>query len=402
LWLFQSQLFKEQHLSLSSRCPAEHLEQPGFYDKYQERFIVPTFDRLLSNIKKSRILDEDEDGYRFGYNYILYYLSAKKISELLHSDEGKLVIKKLFAKVHIERNAFILVFVAHHSKDVGYIEQSIFNSMLVLENNVPITLNKDDAFYNSLEDFSKELVTTVLETNRNPRDHRASELEQSDREGFGKPDDNSKIGSNDLAAITIPFQQAFRSIEIVGQIIRNRKGSLEKPQLLQMIKEVYTAGFRTIGYLIEYLEGSKDAIIDFIVQETESTHSRFEIEQKINRFIHQNNLHVCLGVFIKIMHSVGTKELKSIYIEVANTVNTPASKLVSFSINSYFGTINEKELISLASEFKDNLVALNILRARVKSYVYNRELDFKTKQKFADILNMSLEVSKIFNQRAIS
>ena len=29
MWLFQSQLFGEQHLSLSSRCPAEHLEQPG-------------------------------------------------------------------------------------------------------------------------------------------------------------------------------------------------------------------------------------------------------------------------------------------------------------------------------------------------------------------------------------
>ncbi|HLL43588.1 MAG TPA: hypothetical protein VK369_10635 [Segetibacter sp.] len=36
LWLFQSQLLQEQHLSLSSGCPSKHLEQPGFEGEWRQ------------------------------------------------------------------------------------------------------------------------------------------------------------------------------------------------------------------------------------------------------------------------------------------------------------------------------------------------------------------------------
>ncbi|MDB5245644.1 MAG: Ca2+-transporting ATPase [Segetibacter sp.] len=38
--LFQSQLFKEQHLSLSTRCPSEHLEQTGRQSESGRKFIL--------------------------------------------------------------------------------------------------------------------------------------------------------------------------------------------------------------------------------------------------------------------------------------------------------------------------------------------------------------------------
>lgn len=374
----------------------------NFYNEYQDKFIVPSYDRIIGNLKKSKILIEISDEITFGYNYILYYLSAKKISDILHTKEGKVIINKLFDKVYIERNASILVFVTHHSKDVSYIEQSIFNSMIVLENNSVITLEKKDPFYSSLDEFTTELINDILETSNNPKAQRDLDLIEQDNEEQEK-DYNKKQTASDsfreINEVMIPFHQAFRSIEIVGQIIKNRKGSLEKSQLLQMIKEIYTTGFRTVTYMIELLESSKNEIIQNITDEVGSNVSRYEIEKRINKFIQFNNLHICLAVFIKLMNSVGTKELKHIYAEVANELNTPAAKIVSFSINSYYGTISEKELLALSQEFKDNHVALNILRARVKSYVYNRELDFKTKQRFADILKMKLDVSKAFESK---
>ena len=375
----------------------------GFYYKYQNKYMAPPYEKIVAKIQKSKILNETDGEIRFGYNYILYYLSAKRISDVLHTSEGKKIINELFNKVHIERNASILVFVTHHSKDVSYIEQSILNSMMILENNSAITLEKRDPFYNSLQSFANELINNVLETNRNPKAQREADLIEQDKEERQKEINKEKNGESvkEITDVMIPFHQAFRSIEIVGQIVKNRKGSLEKLQLLQMIKEVYTTGFRTITYMIELLETSKDEIIQAITEETESSHSRYEVESKINKFIQFNNLYICLGVFIKLMHSVGTKELKTIYTEVANELNTPASKIVSFSINSYYGTISEKELTSLANEFKDNQVALSLLRSRVKSYVYNKDLDFKTKQKFADILKMTLDASKANRQKVI-
>ena len=165
-----------------------------------------------------------------------------------------------------------------------------------------------------------------------------------------------------------------------------------------MIEEIYTTGFRIIAYTIDLLESTKINIIKAISEEIDSTTSRYEIEQKVNEFIQINNLQVCLGVFIKLANSIGTKELKNIYVDAANKLNTPAARLVSFGINSYYGTISDKELISLVKDFKDNHLALNILRARVKSYVYNRDLDYKSKQRFASILGMHTDTLKAFNK----
>ena len=47
-----------------------------------------------------------------------------------------------------------------------------------------------------------------------------------------------------------------------------------------------------------------------------------------------------------------------------------------------------KELEQLSKEFKDNMVALQILRSRVKAYIYNNYVDYRDKQKIAAYLNM--------------
>lgn len=102
------------------------------------------------------------------------------------------------------------------------------------------------------------------------------------------------------------------------------------------------------------------------------------------------NFKTCLNVFIKLMHSVGNKELKKLYLDVAERMKTPAARIIKFSINSYHGTINQKDLFSLVEEFKGNIVAIRLLKARVLSCVYNRNVDFNTKQKLASILDMTL------------
>jgi len=75
---------------------------------------------------------------------------------------------------------------------------------------------------------------------------------------------------------------------------------------------------------------------------------------------------------------------------VAKEMDTAAAKIVSFSINSYYGKIDINELKQLCKEFKNNVVALQILRARVKAYIYNNYVDYKDKQKIAGCLDMKI------------
>lgn len=366
-----------------------------FFCDYQSRFIIPSYDVTINCLKKSKIISENNSNYKFGYNYILYYLSAKKIADILHKKEGKDVIQELFREMHVEKNANILVFVTHHSKDVSFIEESLLNSMTVLDKCNPITLEKNDPFYLAIEEFAEKITNDILEINKNPRTERDNLLEMQDEnqrsfESKEKVRPTIEDDYQEISNVTLPFQRSFRSIEIIGQIIKNRRGSLEIKQLTEMLTEVYTTGFRTISYYSELLDLARKDIIKLINEQTNESDNKREIEKKINHFIQINSFQICLGVFVKLSNSLGNKDLKKIYNDVAKKINTPAAKLVSFSINSYYGTISYEELKALADDLKGNIVALRILRARVRSYVYNKNLDFRIKQKFAGCLNMTL------------
>lgn len=363
-----------------------------FYLKYSNSYISPSYDTLIKTIKKATIITESDNEISFGYNYILYYLSGKKIADILHTKEGQNVVELLFKEVHLERNANILVFITHHSKDISFIEQCLLNSMLVLDTTKPITIEKNDSFYKEIEELVLAVKNDVLEINKSSREVREKMLIRRDRqtaeiEKIRNEEPESTMEQNELV---LPFHRSIRSIEIVGQIIRNRKGSLPKEQLVDMIEELYTAGFRTIGYLTSLVSGTKKDIIEMIYQEARDKTDAVEIEKRIDRFIQILCYEACKNIFGKLMHCAGNKELKDLYTTVASRINTPAAKLVSFGINSYYNTINVEEVKKLAEEFSNNHVALQLLRGRVRGYIYHRNPDFKIKQQLASCLNMRL------------
>lgn len=79
--------------------------------------------------------------------------------------------------------------------------------------------------------------------------------------------------------------------------------------------------------------------------------------------------------------------------DVALSIGTPAAKLVSFSINSYYNIVKYSDIADLAKEFENNPVALFIFKARVKSYIYNNHLDKREVQRIVDLLKMEIKPS---------
>ncbi len=363
-----------------------------FYADYKVKFIVPQYVKLVTTLKDSRILIFEEDEVYFGYEYILYFLSAKKIADMINTPEAKQIIKKLFNDAHEDKSGNILVFITHHCKDMTFIEESVLNSMVILEKFAPITLALNDPFYNHIKEIVQDLSNNILETNKNPNDERKKQLKELDREQSQSP---KKEDYEEYNLNILPIKQANKSIAIVGQIIRNRKGSIEIPKLKEMIREVYTTGFRTINYSSNLLVSAKDEIIHALNAEEQILDSnKIEITKSVNTFITASCFEYCLSVFGRIIGSMGMKDLKTLFNDVSDEMNTPAAKLVTFGINSYYGSINELELKSLVLFLKGNPVALSILRSRVKSYVYNKKLDIKTKQRFARLLEMEIPISK--------
>lgn len=370
-----------------------------YYEEYRKKFVAPGFETARNNLLNSMVLKKDSGSFCFGYKYILYFLVAKKIAEMIERPEGKTIVKELYDNLHKEKNANILVLITHHTKNYSFIEESILISMLPFENTSPITLERHCNYYKLLEDIVKEIKQDVIEMNRDPSEERKKQLLTRDRLERKINQNTDEESDFDVNEKIVPFLQAFRSIEIVGQIIKNRKGSLEKSILKEMLIELYNTGFRTVSYLGEMIKETKDELALKIEEKISPKDTTQEIEKIIYKFLKFISLQACLGVFSKLIYSVGIKELREMYSEVAKEMDTPAAKIVSFSINSYYGKINMKELEQLSKEFKDNIVALQILRARIRSYIYNNYVDYRDKQKMAAYLKMKISPALGHNDR---
>lgn len=206
---------------------------------------------------------------------------------------------------------------------------------------------------------------------------------------------NEKVNPNSLPIEIQNMNKSLRSIEVVGQIVKNRQGSLPKPDIKTMVMEMYGAAFRTIGYFGAIIESEREHVVEDVINNKNEGASNNEIIKKIDSFFELTSLNFCLFVFSKVINAVGSKELRSTFSQIAEEIGTPAAKLVSFSIISCFSKIAIPELEDLVEDLRDNPVAMSIIRARVRSYLYNNHVNFSDRQKIINTVNLNPRDSHI-------
>ena len=367
-----------------------------FYKEYQETYIAQGYKDTKNNLVKCNLLKcTDDYYYKFSYNYIYYFLVAKYMASNIHSDEGVNDILELCINIHNEQKANILIFIAHHIKNPQFIEATQLALTSALELQEPVTLKRDDKYYTLLNEFCESLKKEIVapEEKIDPEKERENMLKKLDEREKLIPKD--KINPNNLPIEIQNMNKSLRSIEVVGQIVKNRQGSLPKTDIKEMVMHMYETAFRTIGYFGTIVEADRAQMIEDIIKNKKEGVSNDEIKKKLDTFFEITSLNFCLFVFSKIINSVGTKELRTTFTQIAEEIGTPAAKLVSFSIISCFSKIAIHELKNLIEELKDNPVAMSIIRARVRSYLYNNHVSFSDRQKIIQTVNLNPKDSQI-------
>jgi len=361
-----------------------------FYDKYQEVYYSQGYKEVKSNLLKCNLLRcTDDYYYKFSYNYIYYFLVAKYMADNMHCKEGLDDIMTLCENIHDEQKANILIFIAHHIKNPQFVEDTQLALISALDNQKPVSLNRDDDYYKLLNEICESLKKEIVKPKEeiDPEKEREKILQKRDENERLVP--NEKIDPNSLPIEIQNMNKSLRSIEVVGQIVKNRQGSLPKPDIKTMVMELYRAAFRTIGYFGTIIESEREHVIEDVICNKKEGIPNSEIIKKIDSFFELSSLNFCLFVFSKVINSVGSKELRETFLQIANEIGTPAAKLVSFSIISCFSKIAIPELENLVNELKDNPVAMSIIRARVRSYLYNNHVDFSDRQKIIYAVNLN-------------
>ena len=115
-----------------------------FMKKYADKYNLPiNRNKLMSNLQNANIfLLNDLSNYTFGYLYLYFFFVAKYLAE--HLDEKKDIIISIMNNLHKNDNAYIAVFIAHHSKSIWILDEILKIARKLFCKHQPATLNRGE------------------------------------------------------------------------------------------------------------------------------------------------------------------------------------------------------------------------------------------------------------------
>ncbi|MDW5290920.1 metallophosphoesterase [Formosa sp. PL04] len=358
-----------------------------------------SFRDAIETLEKSNLLVKINDSYKFRYKYIYFYFIGKYLSDNIEEEEVRDIVVKLSDKLYQTESANIYIFLSHHSKSKFIINQILERAQELFIDETVIGLNDDISYINSL--IEKTTENLDFNNNRSIDEHKTEEyidVNPNISEDITQEDKSYEIDS------ISKINKAFKTIEIMGYIIKNRYASLKGNDKEVLVEELYKLGLRSLTFLFRsLLEGEefiKNEIIDIIRKDPNSTLTNREREGLAKQFMFNLLYMVSYSIFKRISTSISSKDLEITFRDVkskfSDTNNNAVGLIDMAIIFEYSKSFPEANVGELAKDLKSNPFAFSILRRLGVNFMRMMPMKEIDQQKISEMLHISIK-----NQRFI-
>ena len=325
-------------------------------------------DVLLNKLNRVHIIGIDSfNNYLFTHLYLYYYFVGKYLAD--HIEKSNEDIDRIINNLHVNENAYILIFLSHHSKDPKIIQAIINNARKIFANNQPATLTITNCkFFDEQADNIVEALWPS--SNISPEKEREERLKIQDKvEEISNDEDND---TEETEEFELEIRRTIKTVEVMGQIIKNRAGSLERNQLEELFIEAISVNLRFLSEFFEIIkdENNQRDIILFIkkrlelISELQDKEFSREEEEKISRAIFWNmNFFLMFGVIYKTVHSIGSDKILSIIEACCEKEDYPSTFLIKNGILlHYYKNLQIDDFARAISDDDYSVMAKRILK----------------------------------------
>jgi uridine kinase len=372
----------------------------SFMESYVGKYNLPIKQEiLLENL--SQIVSQDCFGnYSFRYLYLYYFFVAKYLADHIEDDKIKVEIDKLIKNLQVDENAYITVFITHHSKNINILKGIECEASCLFDKYKLATLTKDEVkFFDEQADI---IVKAVLPpANITPQKKRMELLKIRDE--FEKSQENieQKEGIIEEDFFEKELRRAVKTVEVMGCIIKNRAGSLERVRLEKIFAEGMSVHLRILSCALKIIENEDEQqtafdyivnILRKIVEEKKEGNGEISEDQlrKHAKIIFWNlNFLIVCGIIYKIVHSLGSDKLINIMNKVCDEVNTPASILVKHGIlMEYSKNLQINELTKRSDEKDFSEIAKRTIKFMIVNHCSLHKVNQKERQRIEALLGI--------------
>lgn len=390
---------KTAYLSfLAYRLFVEGITEPtledlrGLHEEYERAYALSLpFETLLEDLKKANILDTVAGAYRFKYKYIYYYFVANYVKDHVSEEEVRARISDMSEKIYVEENANILLFLAHLVKDQFAIGEMLSKAEKVFGEYEPARLEKDAKIFDqgSLEGVSYR--ETDVAASRRAALQRMDEIEEAVRTSE-IPNDTEQWDHHDEI---FEFDVAMKTVQILGQMLKNFPGSLRSELKARLTKECYELGLRALAAMFEAVKEAREELMAHTIEYFKANHPGLtprELEEMAMQDVVRFAQTTSYTVVKHVSNSVGSGALVQTYKTVLEENGSNAAHLIDLSIKlDQEADFPKVEALRVGRRLKPNDFALSILRYLVVNHFYMFHVDFPTRQSVCDNLGISYE-----------
>lgn len=233
-------------------------ELERFNDTFTEQWIRLDYKAIFSILVKSRIVKISGSVIEFRYSYIHYFFIAKYLSENFDSEEVRKFVSVAAEQLYVRSKANILVFLTHFSNRPEVIA-GIVNTLNAQFEDLPIAqfaLREE-----SVEDLLRQLPNVVY-GGGNPEENREEEARQRDEltgdmsDGFAEQPE-----SEDVLSLPARMTVVFKSVEILGQILRTQASRLQRPRREALVRDMLNGPLRSLEMFYSALREGPDVLV---------------------------------------------------------------------------------------------------------------------------------------------
>lgn len=391
----------------SKKISVEELEK--FKRKYIKQYIDINLENVIRKLKQANIIKLENNLYNFHYIYIYYYFVAKYIADKADGKPIKKQVANLISNIHLTENANIIIFIAHHTRDKNFLDDVQLSAMSAFNELPEATLTGKEkniitAASKNLEKRNLPNANHDIEKERNRNLQKKDELESASLEEEVEDDRDEEIEKGDeenFNRLRIEIKKSAKSMEIIGQILKNQYGSLEKNKLLDLFEEGQNAGLRFIKSFMNFIENDRDFLeylvqlgLEKITEEKNIKMSTLEKKKESQKIVARFSYSIIFGWMNKIVDSLGYNKLIEIADAVAKKNNSVSSKLINLSIHTWHTkNLDFNKIKSMYNEFKNdgNHLAIHMLKDIVSRHIYMHPVEFRDKQRLQSLLNFSIQ-----------
>lgn len=383
----------------------------NFLDEYKGKFNlpIPIFD-IVQTLSKINICKFDSlNQFNFCYSYIYYFFVAKFLAE--HLEVKKEIINRILSNLHKDENAYITVFITHHTKSNYLLDELLLNAEILFEKHLPATLDTEEvSFFDKHED---EIVKAILPSfGHNSIDERKKILEEKSRQEEARKDVNEEVDNNldeESNELATNLRRSIKTVEVMGLIIKNRSGSLDKKKIEYIYEQGMKVHLRIVKSFINLIreEKAEKEFIDFLterinkaIEEKENKQLSIDKIEKLVRKIYWNlNFGVLHGFTTKAIHSLGSSNLLNISQAVSENLRTPSAFIINHGIRMWYGkNLRLDEIEKRLRDADFSKTAQNLMKFKIVEHCRLHKIEFKDLLKIEQKLH--IPTTKLLVERA--